>query len=125
MTLKELSNLLPLSMYILSITLPHLSIPDAHFPVPLSTFIRSQFQVKPATLLIPINCLFLLLFVEGFYSTRYQSGFFLLIIVGSGFSPVCRFALLSRYLPNSIQLQPVYSFSELLLPLLLDMPLPF
>jgi hypothetical protein len=35
--------------------LPNLSIPGTHFPVLLSTLIRSQFQVKPATLLLPID----------------------------------------------------------------------
>ena len=33
----------------------YLSIPDVPYPVLLSTFIRSRFQAKPATLLIPIN----------------------------------------------------------------------
>ena len=32
-----------------------LSIPDVPFPILLSTLIRSRFQAKPATLLIPIN----------------------------------------------------------------------
>jgi hypothetical protein len=50
--------------------------PNAHFPVLLSTLIRSQFQVKPATLLIPVDI---------FFGTRYYSGSFCLIIVGSGF----------------------------------------
>jgi hypothetical protein len=44
-------------------------IPDAYFPVLLSTPIRSRFQVKPATLLIPIG-LFLILLVEELYSTK-------------------------------------------------------
>jgi len=51
------------------------------FPVLLSTLIRSRFQAKPATLLI-----FLSYFkVEELYGTRYQSGSFSLINVGSGF----------------------------------------
>jgi len=37
---------------------PNLFIPDAYFPVQLSTFVRSQFQVKPATLLTPIDIFF-------------------------------------------------------------------
>ena len=37
----------------------NLSIPDVPFPVLLSTFIRSRFQAKPATLLIPIDFPFL------------------------------------------------------------------
>jgi len=48
-------NLLPSFMFILSITLPNLSIPDVPFPALLSTLIGRRFQViKPATLLIPI-----------------------------------------------------------------------
>jgi hypothetical protein len=35
-----------------------LSIPDMPFPVLLSTLIRSRFQAKPATLLIPIDSSF-------------------------------------------------------------------
>jgi hypothetical protein len=53
------------------------------FPVLLSTLIRSRFQAKFATLLIPID--FSILFaVEELYGTRYQSGSFSLINVGSG-----------------------------------------
>jgi len=51
-----------------------------------STLIRNRSQVKPATLLIPID-LFLLLCGGAFYFNRYQSGSFLLINVGSGFLP--------------------------------------
>jgi len=36
-------------------TSPNLSIPDVPFPVLLSTLVRSRFQAKPATLLIPID----------------------------------------------------------------------
>ena len=54
------------------------------FPVLLSTLIRSRFQAKPATLLIPIDFIFLFT-VEEYYGTRYQSGSFSLINVGSGF----------------------------------------
>jgi hypothetical protein len=71
-------------MFILSITLPNSSIPDVPFPALLSTLIRRQFQVKPATLLIPIN--FVPILVEEFYGIRYQSGSFSLVNVGSGFS---------------------------------------
>jgi hypothetical protein len=46
-------NLLSNFMFILSIMLPNLSIPDVYFPVLLSTLIRNRFQVKPATLLTP------------------------------------------------------------------------
>jgi len=54
------------------------------FPVLLSTLIRSRFQAKPATLLIPID--FLLRFaVQELYGTRYQSGSNSLINVGSGY----------------------------------------
>ena len=45
----------------------------------------NRIQVKPAILLIPID-LFLFLLVEEFYGTRYQSGSFPLINVGSVFS---------------------------------------
>jgi hypothetical protein len=55
-------------------------------PVLLSTLIRSRFQAKPATLLIPIDFFFPLRFaVEELYGTQYQSGSFSLINVGSGF----------------------------------------
>jgi len=50
--LKEVRNLLPSFMFILSITLPNLSIPDMPFPALLSTLIRRRLQVKPVTLLI-------------------------------------------------------------------------
>jgi hypothetical protein len=69
---------------IMSTTLPNLSISSAPFPVPLPTLIRSRFQVKPATLLIPVD-LFLILLVEKLYGTQYQSGFFSLIYEGNGF----------------------------------------
>jgi len=56
------------------------------FPALLSTLVRRRLQIfKPATLLIPID-LYLFLLVEEFYGTRYQSGSFSLINVGSGFS---------------------------------------
>ena len=51
-------SLLPSFMFILSITLPNLSVPYVHFPVLLSPAIRSRFQTKPATLLIPIDSSF-------------------------------------------------------------------
>ena len=63
-------------MFIQSITLQNLSIPDVPFPALLSTLIRRRLQIKPAALLIPID-LFRFLLVEGFYGTRYQSGSFL------------------------------------------------
>ena len=62
----------------------NLSKPDVLLPVPLSTLFRSRFQAKPATFLIPINFSFLFA-VEELYGTRYQSGSFSLINVGSGF----------------------------------------
>ena len=52
--LKESINLLPSFIFILSITLPNLSITDVPFPALLSTLTRRGFQVKHATLLIPI-----------------------------------------------------------------------
>jgi hypothetical protein len=58
-------------------------LPQVPFPVLLSTLIRSQFQAKPATLLIPIDFIFLFP-VEELYGTWYQSGSFSLIDVGSG-----------------------------------------
>jgi hypothetical protein len=42
-------------MFILSIKLPNLSIPEVPFPALLSTAIRSWFQVKPATLLMVLK----------------------------------------------------------------------
>jgi len=61
----------------------NLSMLNVPFPVLLSTLIRSRFQAKFATLLIPID--FSILFaVEELYGTRYQSGSFSLINVGSG-----------------------------------------
>jgi len=72
-------------MFILSITLPNLSIPDVPFPALLSTLIRRRFQVKPATHLIPID-LFRFPLVDEFYGTQYQIGSFSLNNVGSGFS---------------------------------------
>jgi hypothetical protein len=53
-------------MSILSNTLPNLSITDEPFqPVLVSTLIRSRFQVKHATLLIPVD-LFLLYWWRSF-----------------------------------------------------------
>jgi hypothetical protein len=46
----------------------------------LSTVTRSRFQVKPATLLIPIDPFF---FLVEFYGNRYQSGSVSIINVGS------------------------------------------
>jgi hypothetical protein len=55
------------------------------FPLLLSTLIRSWFQAKPATLLIPIDFSLFPFAVEELYGTWYQSGSFFLIPVGSGF----------------------------------------
>jgi len=60
------------------------------FPVLLSTRIRSRFQAKPATLLIPIAFPFLFA-AEELYGTRYQSGSFSLIYVGTGFHCLCSY----------------------------------
>jgi len=57
---KELRNLLPSFICVLSTTLPNSSIPDAHFPVLLSSLIRSWFHIKPATLLFPVDLFFFL-----------------------------------------------------------------
>jgi hypothetical protein len=76
---KELRNLLPSFMFILTITLPNLSIPNVPFPTLLPNFIRIRFQVKPATLPIPID-VFCILLVEEFYGTWYQSGSFSLMM---------------------------------------------
>jgi len=59
--------------------------PDVHFPVLLSTFTRSRFQVKPAALLIPINAF-------SFWWSRNQKSPFP-GYVGSGFSPPAQFSL--------------------------------
>ena len=56
---------------------------DVPFPVLLSTLIRSQFQAKPATFLIPIDFSFLFA-VEELYGTRYQSGSFSLMVTMGG-----------------------------------------
>jgi hypothetical protein len=96
--LKELRNLLPSFMFILSITLPNLSIPDVPFPALLLTLIKRRFQFKPATLLIPID-LDLFLLVKELYGTQYQSGSFSLINVGSGFSLPALFFLAGNYIP--------------------------
>ena len=58
------------------------SIPDVPFPVLLSTLIRSRSQANPSwsPLIFPF-----LFAVEELYCTRYQSGSFSLINVGSGF----------------------------------------
>ena len=83
--LKELRSLPPTSsMCTLWTLLLNLSIPDVPFPVLWSNLIRSRFQAKPATLLIPIDFYFLFA-VEELYGTRYQSGSFSLINVGSVF----------------------------------------
>jgi len=50
-------------------------------PIPSPTLIRSQFQAKPATLLILIH-----FFLEGFLCTRYPNASFSLNTVGSNFS---------------------------------------
>jgi len=81
--LKELRSLPPSSMCTLWTWLLNLSIPDVPFSILLSTLIRSRFQAKPATLLIPIDFPFLFA-VEELYGTRYQSGSFSLVYVGSG-----------------------------------------
>jgi len=80
--LQELRNLLPSSMFILSITLPNLSIPDMPFPT-LTNSLQERFQVKPATLPIPIDE-FLILLLKEFYGTRTKKWLFSLIYVGSG-----------------------------------------
>jgi len=82
----------------------NLSIPDVSFPVLLSTLIRSQFQAKPATLLIPIIFPFLFA-VEELYGTQYQSGSFSLINVGSGFHclhSISFFSFFREQLNNSV-----------------------
>jgi len=58
----------------------------------LNTVIRRRFQVKPATLLILIDP-FSFISVEELYGTRYQSGSFSLINVGSGISLPAQFFL--------------------------------
>jgi len=78
---KPASNFQASCCFILSITQPILSIPDVPFPTLLSTVNRSRFQVKSATLLIPID-----LFPFNGGGTRFQSGSFSSINVGSGLS---------------------------------------
>jgi len=90
---KATAHLLPSFMHILSTMLPNLSIPDVPFPAHLSALIRRRFQVKPATLLIPIG-LFLFPLVKDFYGTRHRSGSFSLINVGSDFHCLHSFLLM-------------------------------
>jgi hypothetical protein len=66
---QRAKNLLPSFMCILSSTLPNLSIPNANFPVQLSTLIGRWFQFRPATLLIPIRFSFFFV-VEESQGTR-------------------------------------------------------
>ena len=80
-------------LHVLSITLPNMSIPDVPFPALSSPLIRRRFQIEPVTLLIPID-LFSFPLVE-FYGTRYQSGSFSLLNVGSTFSPPAKIFLFS------------------------------
>jgi len=53
--------------------LPNFHAICAHFPVLLSTVIRSRFQVKPATPRDPIGFILILL-VEEFYGARNKRG---------------------------------------------------
>jgi len=82
--LKELRSLPLSSMCTLWTLLLNLSIPAVPFPVLLSTLIRSRFQAKPATLLIPINFSFP---ICGGGALRYSIQKWLLFLynVGSGF----------------------------------------
>ena len=65
---------------------------DVPFPVLLSTLIRSRFQAKPATLLIPIVLSFPFA-VEELYGTWYQSGSFSLLRWGVAFTACVVFLL--------------------------------
>jgi len=56
--LKESRSLPPISMCTLQTMLLNFFLPDAPFPVLLSTLIRSRFQARPATLLTPIDFAF-------------------------------------------------------------------
>ena len=82
--LKELRSLPPSSMCTLWTSLLNLSIPDVLFPILLSTLIRSRFQAKPASLLIPTDCSFPF---RGGGALQYSvpKWLFSLIDVGSGF----------------------------------------
>ena len=105
LVLREFRSLSPSFRCILSTTLLNLSIPGVPFSVLLSTLIRSRFQAKPATLLIPIEFPFLFA-VEELYGTRYQSGSFSLINVGSGFHCLrsfFSFLFFSRYIENLLR----------------------
>ena len=75
---------IPSFMFILSIMLPNLFIPDVPFPALLSTLIRRRFQVKPVTLLIPIKLYFFPL-VEKFYQrglSEAQNGYTFCMLLG-------------------------------------------
>ena len=83
-----------------------MSIPDAHFPVLLTTLIRSRFQVKPATLLIPID-IHLFLLVEEFHGIRYWSGSYSLLKMGSGFHWLrCSGCVVSQLYPMTLKRHP-------------------
>jgi len=94
--LKKSRSLPPSSTCTLWTLLLNLSIPDVPFPVLLSILIRSRFQAKHATLLIPIDFPFFFAVEElyGIYGTWYQSGSFSLIKVGSGVHCLCSFSFL-------------------------------
>ena len=80
------------------------------FPVLLSTLIRSRFQVKPATLLIPID--FSFPFCNGrALRYSYQSGSITLINVGSGFHCLRSFSFFFLQFQSGM----IFKFSRLLL----------
>ena len=72
-----------------------LFVPDVPFPALSSTLIRRRFQVKPATLLIPVDS-FLVLLVAELYDTQYQSSFLSLIMWGVAFTACVVFLFFCR-----------------------------
>ena len=76
-------------MFILSIMLPNLFIPDVPFLALLSTLIRRQFQVKPATLLILIDILFFLWWRSFMVSGTKVAPFSYLILMWGVYFTAC------------------------------------
>ena len=96
---------IPSFMFILSIMLPNLFIPDVPFPALLSTLIRRRFQVKPVTLLIPIKLYFFPL-VEKFYQrglSEAQNGYTFCMLLGQ-VAITCTFQVQLCYVEIPMQL---------------------
>ena len=100
--LKELRKLLPSFMFILSITLPHSPIPDVPFPALWSTLIRvagddfrSSLQPSWSPSIFITSNWWRSYFSSFLNGTRYQSGSFSWINVGSNCHCMCDFFIFS------------------------------